>query len=130
MKTKYFSYLILILIVIGMNGCSKSSSYIPVNNNPGSGVNPGGGGTTSPGANEVWMQNTAFNPSTKTITAGTTITWTNKDAASHDVSSLTGVFTSPAMGQGATFNFTFTTAGTYNYSCVFHQGMNGTIIVQ
>ena len=123
MKTKFFSYLILVLIVIGMNNCSKSSSYVPVSNNPG-------GGTT-PGANEVWMQNTAFNPSTKTIMAGTKITWINKDASTHDVTSATGAFpASPSMGQGATFSYTFATAGTYNYSCTFHQGMNGTIIVQ
>lgn len=124
MKTNFFSYLIMVIIVIGMNGCSKSSSdVLPVVNNPG-------GGNPSPGANEVWMQNTAFTPATKTITAGTTITWTNKDATSHDVASLTGVFTSPTMGQGATFSYTFTAAGTYNYRCTFHQGMNGTIIVQ
>jgi len=122
MKTKFFSFLILVLIVTGLNGCSKSSSYVPVSNNPG-------GGTT-PGANEVWMQNTAFNPSTKTIAAGTKITWTNKDASTHDVVSATSAFSSPSMGQGATFSFTFAAAGTYNYSCTFHPGMNGTIIVQ
>ena len=123
MKTKIFSYLILLLIVIGMNGCSKSSNYLPANNNPG-------GGTPSPGANEVWMQNTAFNPSTKTVAVGTTITWTNKDATSHDVKSATGVFSSSTMAMNATFSYTFAAAGTYNYSCTFHQGMNGTIIVQ
>jgi plastocyanin len=128
MKTKIFSYLILLLIVIGMNGCSKSSSYLPGSTNPG-GSNPGGG-TASPGANEVWMQNTAFNPAMKTIAVGTTITWTNKDAASHDVTSATGLFASPTMGQNATFSFTFTAAGTYNYRCTFHPGMNGTITVQ
>jgi plastocyanin len=129
MKTKTFSYLILLLIVIGMNGCSKSSSYLPVSTNPG-GTNPGGGGSTSPGANDVWMQNTAFNPSSKTVAVGTTITWTNKDAMNHNVTS--GSFTSsPTMGQGATYSFTFNTAGTYNYQCTFHPTtMNGTIIVQ
>ena len=128
MKTRFFSFLILVVTVIGMNGCSKGSSYMAGSNNPGTG-NPSGG-SASPGVNEVWMQNTAFNPSSKTIMAGTTITWTNKDATSHDVTSLTGAFTSLTMDQGATFSFTFTTAGTYNYSCTFHPGMTGTIIVQ
>ena len=118
MKTKIFTYLTLVLMIIGGVGCSSSSNDM-------SGNNPG-----VPGANEVWMQNTAFNPASKTITAGTTITWTNKDASIHDVTSDTGVFTSPAMGQNATFSFTFTTAGTYHYTCLHHAGiMKGTVIV-
>jgi len=129
MKTKFFSYLILFIIVIGMNGCSSSSNMLPVTPNPGGG-NPGGGSGT-PGANEVWMQNTAFNPATRTVMAGTTITWTNKQAMDHNVTSSNGAFTaSPTMGLGATFSVTFNTAGTYNYSCTFHPGMTGTIIVQ
>lgn len=124
MKTNFFTYLILFLIVIGINGCSKGSSYLA------GGTNSGGTPAATPGANEVWMKNTAFNPVTKTVAAGTTITWTNKDATDHDVTSNTGLFTSASLGQGGTFSFTFSTAGTYNYHCTFHAGMNGTIIVQ
>ena len=116
----FFKYLALIIIVLGMGSCSKSSNDVT-------------GGTTppTPGANEVWMQNTTFVPSTKTVAVGTTITWTNKDAATHDVKSNTaGLFASPSMGQGATFSYTFTKAGSFGYTCVFHTGMNGTIIVQ
>ena len=120
MKTNFFSYVLLLIIVIGINSCSKSSYMAPVVTPP----------VPSPGANEVWMQNTTFVPSQKTISVGTTITWTNKDTADHDVSSNTGVFSSPTMGKNATFSYTFNTKGTYNYVCVFHSGMTGTIIVQ
>lgn len=147
MKTKLFTYLTLLIIVIGMNGCSKKNSYVPVGTNSGNttgsttgnttgnttGYTMGdttGSTTTSPGANEVWMQNTTFVPATKTISAGTTITWTNKDVDNHDVASNSGLFTSPSMGQNATYSYTFATAGTFNYKCAFHNGMNGTIIVQ
>ncbi|MCW3127521.1 MAG: Copper binding protein plastocyanin/azurin family, partial [Bacteroidetes bacterium] len=41
-----------------------------------------------------------------------------------------GSFASPTMGGGATYSHQFTTAGTYTYSCTFHPGMNGTVIVQ
>ncbi len=129
MKTKLFSYLAMIVIIIWISSCSKSNSYVPVTTYTGTNTtNTTGSTSTSPGANEVWMQNTAFVPASKTITVGTTITWTNKDASTHDVSS--SAFTSPDMGQNATFSYTFTTVGTYNYKCVFHAGMNGTIIVQ
>ncbi len=110
-------------MVIGMNGCSKSSNTLPV------GV-PNGGVSAGPKANEVWMQNTTFNPSTRTVAAGTTVTWINKDAVSHDVTSNTGLFASPPMSMNDPWVYTFTTAGTYNYHCTFHPGMNGTIIVQ
>jgi len=126
MRTKIILYLTLFLIAVGMYGCSKSSSTLSVGNN---GDNSGNT-TTSPGANEVWMQNRSFVPATKTIAVGTTIIWTNKDADTHDVKSSTGIFTSPSMGLNATYSYTFAAAGTYNYSCVFHAGMNGTIIVQ
>lgn len=130
MKTKLFTYLTLLIIVIGMNSCSKSNSYVPVGTNSGNTGSNTGNTATSPGANEVWMQNTSFVPATKTVTVGTTITWTNKDAATHDVKSGSGLFSSPSMGQNATFSYTFAAAGTYNYNCAFHPGMNGTIIVQ
>ncbi len=145
MKTKLFTYLTLLIIVIGMNGCSKKSSYVPVVTNSGNttgnttgtttgyGDNTGtttGSTMTSPGANEVWMQNTTFVPATKTISVGTTITWTNKDSENHDVESSSGLFKSSNMGQNATYSYTLATAGTFNYKCAFHNGMNGTIIVQ
>jgi plastocyanin len=76
------------------------------------------------------MQNTTFVPSQRTVSVGTTITWTNKDNADHDVASTTGVFSSPTMGKNATFSYTFNTAGTFNYVCNFHPGMTGKIIVQ
>lgn len=94
------------------------------------------GGNTTPPANEVWMQNTSFNPKTKTISAGTEITWVNKDSFNHTVTSGTpgnpdGLFDSGVIGPGGTYKRTFSTAGTYNYYCSIHQDiMTGTITVQ
>jgi plastocyanin len=117
MKSKIVIYALLLLTAMAVNSCSKSNDY-------------SSGGTGSPGANEVWMQNTTFVPSQRTVSVGTTITWTNKDNADHDVASTTGVFSSPTMGKNATFSYTFNTAGTFNYVCNFHPGMTGKIIVQ
>jgi len=109
---------IMLTILIVSNSCSKSST------------DPTGGGTDQPGANEVWMQGMAFNPLTITVPVGTTVKWTNKDSFTHNVTSATAVFSSGAMGGGATFSFQFTTAGTYPYTCTLHPGMAGTVIVQ
>ncbi len=93
-------------------------------------------GTPAQGGNAVAIQNFAFAPPTLQITAGTTVTWTNRDAADHQIiNDATGqaaqgaLFMSNPLPQGATYSFTFTTAGTYPYHCNIHPSMKGTITV-
>lgn len=77
----------------------------------------------------VTITNFSFSPSSLTVKAGTTVTWTNQDSASHTV---TGDTTGPASGtldKGATYSYTFSTPGTYPYHCAFHPNMRGTITV-
>ena len=87
------------------------------------------GGSGEPGANEVWIQNMAFNPSTITVAAGTTITWTNKDAVIHNVTSNTGLFSSGSISTGGTFSYTFSTSGTFSYYCTIHPSMTASVTV-
>ncbi len=98
--------------------CSKDSNSNPYGNN--------GGG--DPGANEVWMQGMAFDPGNRTVSVGTTLTWTNKDAATHMVTG--SGWGSGNLAQNATFAHTFDTAGSYAYHCTIHPSMTGTITVQ
>lgn len=87
--------------------------------------NSGGG---NPGSNEVWIQGNAFVPSNRTVSAGTTVTWTNKEGTVHTVTG-TG-FDSGNLANNATFSFTFPVAGTFPYHCTIHPTMAGTITVQ
>lgn len=105
--------------------CSKSSMA----NMTGTGGNGNTTGTSTPGANEVFIQGMIFSPATITVTAGTTITWTNKDAVTHNVTSNPALFSSGAMGNGATYSFTFADKGTFSYTCTIHPSMKGTVIV-
>ena len=105
----------LFSVIFILISCSKSTVLAPV---------------PTPGANEVWMQNTTFVPSVKKVTAGTTIKWINKDNVTHDITSNTGDFISPPMGKNDSFTYTFNSAGTYEYKCTFHTTMTGKIIVQ
>ena len=83
-----------------------------------------------PGANEVFIQGMAFSPSTITVTAGTTITWTNKDAATHNVTSNpAGSFSSGPISKNGTYPHLFSTVGTFHYICTIHPSMTGTVIV-
>jgi plastocyanin len=72
----------------------------------------------------------AFNPGNYTVKAGTTVTWYNADASTHTVTSTTsGVFDSGNLGSGQSYSYKFNTPGTFNYYCVIHPNMKGTIIV-
>jgi plastocyanin len=77
----------------------------------------------------VDIQEFAFVPQTITIPVGTAVRWTNKDAATHTVTSLTGAFNSGSLAQGQSFVFTFTTPGVYNYRCNPHPFMTGKVVV-
>lgn len=64
-----------------------------------------------------------------TIPVGTTVTWTNRDITIHTTTSLDGVWDSATLFPGDSYSFTFTTAGTFPYHCVFHAQMHGTVTV-
>lgn len=114
---------VLFTIFLVISGCQKSMSDMYMGNNPG------GGGTGSPGLNEVWIQGMAFMPSTITINAGTTIKWTNKDAVSHTVTSDAAFFDSGTIASSATYSHQFTTAGTFTYHCSIHPSMTASVVV-
>ncbi len=78
----------------------------------------------------VTIDDFAFSPATLTVTAGDTVTWTNDDAVTHTATSTTGAFDSGDLAPGASFSFTFTTPGTYDYLCTPHPSMTGRIVVQ
>ena len=118
----------LILLLIGflfVSSCSKDDSYSTNSS----------GNTGTPRANEIFISGFAFSPASKTISAGTTIKWINKDNSTHTVTSgipgtPSGVFNSGNFGQNGEFSFTFNQAGTFKYFCNLHPSMTGTIIVQ
>jgi plastocyanin len=71
----------------------------------------------------------SFSPSSVTIAVGKTIEWENRDTIAHTTTSDTGVWSSTISPNGD-YQRTFTAAGTFNYRCTLHAGMNGTITVQ
>jgi plastocyanin len=71
-----------------------------------------------------------FAPTSLTIKAGSTVTWTNQDDEPHTVVSDSGLFRSGALDTNQSFSFRFEKAGTYRYLCSIHPRMVGTVIVQ
>jgi len=121
-RSKMLLGIVVFTTILGIsNSCTKSDNMY------GTGGNPGGKG--GPGTNEVWIQGMAFNPSSITVKEGTTITWTNKDAVAHTVTSDANLFNSGSSGSGKTYTYTFSTEGTYQYHCSIHPTMTAKVIV-
>jgi plastocyanin len=79
--------------------------------------------------NAIPMQGNQYVPPEKTVAVGTTVTWVNLDAESHDVSTADLTIASPEITPGTSWSFTFDTPGTYAYTCSFHNNMTGVINV-
>lgn len=79
------------------------------------------------GREEVSIIDFAFEPQTLQIPVGTTVIWTNNGEAPHTVTG--GPLDSGTLRSGDSFQFTFNTAGTFDYVCAFHPQMTGTIDV-
>ena len=77
-----------------------------------------------------------YTPSTVTIAAGGTVTFSNTDTAPHTSTSGTaadgpdGVFDTSLIMANASYSVTLSDAGTYPYFCMVHPWMEGTIIVE
>jgi len=59
-----------------------------------------------------------------------TVEWKNNDDTPHTVTAVDKSFDSGNLNAGDVFTHTFTTPGTYQYSCSYHPWMKGTVIVK
>ncbi len=84
---------------------------------------------------QVAIVNSSFSPANLTVTAGTTVRWTNMDFVDHTVTFVgQGMGSTAGMGSGtmghmAGFSYTFMRPGTYQYHCTPHPYMTGTVTV-
>jgi plastocyanin len=98
---------------------------------PGGGGGGGGGGCSGTQAVPAVCDN-FYSPDPITITAGSSVTWHWKGAASHSVTFTSGSLTGTGSATMSTGTFTqnFSTAGTYTYQCAVHgPAMSGTVQV-
>lgn len=87
------------------------------------------GAAEAAGSTVVMAKDFMFAPTSITIKAGSTVTWTNHDDEPHTVVSDAGLFRSGALDTNESFSFRFEKPGTYHYVCSIHPRMVGTIIV-
>src|SRR5262245_13757865 len=86
--------------------------------------------TASADANEIVIQNFAFEPSTLTVKVGATVTWVNRDDEPHTATATDKRFNSKTLENGDKFSTEFNAPGTYKYYCALHPKMTGQVIVK
>ncbi len=84
----------------------------------------------SSGEVRIEIKGFAFSPSTATVSAGTTVVWTNMDGAPHTASSLDGIWDSGTLGKDGSYSYSYEELGTYNYQCNIHPSMKGKVVVE
>ena len=89
-------------------------------------------GTSYPGCEET---NSCYSPADVTINAGDTVHWMNVDSSAHTVTGgspadgPSGVFDSSLVMADAVYAFTFEEIGSYDYFCMIHPWMIGSVTV-
>ena len=89
-----------------------------------------------PGAGIQKIDQIYFDPKDITVSTGTTVKWTNSDDTIHTVTSGTpdagpsGTFDSSIVNPGASFEYTFNSAGTFDYYCIVHPWMIGSVTAE
>jgi len=89
-------------------------------------------GSASPGCETT---NSCYTPTDVKVSVGSTVVWKNADSAAHTATSIgsdgtpDGTFDSSLFMAGKSFKHTFDTAGTYEYLCIVHPWMKGTVTV-
>lgn len=103
-SNKYFTLILLIVLSSGLiSSCRKED--------------PG-----TPGPNEVWLEYQLFRPSEIVVAAGTTVNFINKGNPSHTVQG--NLFSSGLIRTDEVYSYTFTTPGTYFFTCGSHSNVS------
>jgi plastocyanin len=97
----------------------------------------GSNGSCTPTATQVCMVMTSFSPMSRTVAAGTTVTFINGDGFNHTTTSSSvpsGASSwNTTVGAGSSTSVMLSVKGTYQYYCTIHgtptTGMRGTITV-
>ncbi len=117
------SFIILLLFIVSIYSCSKSSGTTSTSTGGGA-----GGGLSI----NIDINGMSYTPSTATVKVGTLIKWINSDIYSiHTATSNDGsTFNSGNLSAGSYYSFTPTVAGTFPYHCLIHGvAMSGTLVV-
>ena|SRR5260221_966157 len=134
MNNKVIIVIIVVLVIIGggyyawhKHNEMQASSATQHMNMPSQAQT---GATKPTGKDAVTIQNFAFSPTSITIKAGQSITWTNEDSVGHSATADDNSWDTGVLSQGQSKSITFAKAGMYTYHCSVHPNMKATVVVQ
>jgi amicyanin len=120
------------LVVAGCGGSSSNSSDNGGVMSPPAATSPSAppAGAAAVSAAKVAISNFKYVAPTIKLKSGGTVTWTNRDSASHTATAkANSAFNTGTLKQGQSKTITFSKPGTYQYTCLFHPFMSGTLVV-
>ncbi len=129
---KKYALMVLMVLLIGFSSCSAQDQKEKQEKlNPGVELGLGLSKADQSGSeSDVDISNFSFQPSSLKVSAGTKVTWTNRDSVQHTVTSdQQGLFDSGPLAPGQKFSFGFDAPGSYKYHCSLHPSMQGMIVV-
>ncbi|MGV9299999.1 cupredoxin domain-containing protein [Amycolatopsis sp. NPDC003676] len=130
-------FLLITAAALALTACAASPpaapppAATPMASMPGMTPTPSPPAAASSTANAVAIKDFAFAPAATTVKKGTTVTWTNQDQDAHTVTSQGsgGPLRSPTLQTGQSYQYTFSTPGTFEYLCTIHPFMTATVTV-
>ncbi|WP_370937580.1 cupredoxin domain-containing protein [Amycolatopsis sp. cg13] len=130
-------FLLITAAALALTACAASPpaapppAATPMASMPGMTPPPSPPAAANSTANAVAIKDFAFAPAATTVKKGTTVTWTNQDQDAHTVTSQGsgGPLRSPTLQTGQSYQYTFSTAGTFEYLCTIHPFMTATVTV-
>ena len=89
------------------------------------------GSATEGEGKTVTMGKNCYTPTVLRTAPGTTVSFLNKDPEPHTVTSAGGAWGDPhrEVAPGEVMTVEFEQPGVYAYTCLFHPGMSGTVVV-
>ena len=138
MKKSVVGIIVLVVVVVGVaayalmhNNNNNGYGYSSSSQNNSSMSQQSSSQTNTQTTNKVTISNFSFTPASITVKKGTTVTWTNQDSVAHTVVETDGQ-TGPHsqdLANGASYSFTYSTTGTFQYHCSVHPEMTGRVVV-
>lgn len=117
--------LLLGILVLALSGCGDTGAEPTATSGVEVPTTPSGSDTEA----AITIQGFAFSGATS-VPAGTTVVATNHDGVAHTWTSTDEVWNSGSLGNGDSFEFTFSEPGEYDYFCSIHPQMTGTLTVE
>lgn len=133
MRRSFIVVVAAVSLALVSAACSSGGGGNGTTTSPGA-ANPGSSCTASsaqePSSGTVTVQGFAYDPACFSVTAGSQVKMTNRDSVPHTFT-VTGTDVDVEFdgGHSTTVDLSNLAAGTYEFHCVIHPSMTGTLIV-